>query len=65
MVNKGLFTANVSDNVSIHCINLVIMKQITVKDLADKLNLHFTTVARVLRDHPDVSPDTKNSAYLF
>jgi DNA-binding LacI/PurR family transcriptional regulator len=59
VINKGLFTANVSDNVSIHCINLVIMKQVTVKDLADKLNLHFTTVARALRDHPDVSPETK------
>lgn len=31
----------------------------TIKDIAAKLNLHYTTVSRALRDHPDVSPETK------
>jgi DNA-binding LacI/PurR family transcriptional regulator len=35
------------------------MKQITIKDLANELNLHFTTVARALRGHPDVSRETR------
>jgi DNA-binding LacI/PurR family transcriptional regulator len=36
------------------------MKQVTVKDLANKLSLHYTTVSKALRDHPDISDDTKN-----
>ncbi len=31
----------------------------TIKDIAAKLNLHYTTVSRALRDHPDVNPETK------
>ncbi len=34
-------------------------KQPTIKDIAQTLNLHFTTVSRALRNHPDVSPETK------
>ncbi|MCF7803621.1 MAG: LacI family transcriptional regulator [Candidatus Marinimicrobia bacterium] len=34
-------------------------KQITLKDLAAELDLHFTTVSKALRDHPGVSPKTK------
>jgi len=33
--------------------------QITVKDIALKLRLHHTTVSRALRDHPDISRETK------
>jgi DNA-binding LacI/PurR family transcriptional regulator len=32
---------------------------ITVKDLASRLHLHYTTVSKALRDHPDISPKTK------
>ncbi|MHB2149027.1 LacI family DNA-binding transcriptional regulator [Calditrichota bacterium LG25] len=31
----------------------------TIKDIAAKLNLHYTTVSRALRDHPDVNEETK------
>lgn len=34
-------------------------KRITIKDIANELNLHFTTVSKALRDHPDISPATK------
>jgi DNA-binding LacI/PurR family transcriptional regulator len=37
----------------------MVMKQVTVKDIADKLNLHYTTVSKALRDHPDISVATK------
>lgn len=36
------------------------MKQVTVKDIASKLNLHHTTVSKALRGHPDISTSTKN-----
>jgi DNA-binding LacI/PurR family transcriptional regulator len=36
------------------------MKQrATIKDIAVKVNLHYTTVSRALRNHPDVQPATK------
>jgi len=31
----------------------------TIKDIAAKLNLHYTTVSRALRDHPDVKEETR------
>jgi len=34
-------------------------KQVTVKDIAKRLRLHYTTVSKALRDHPDISPATK------
>jgi len=34
-------------------------RQVTVKDIARKLRLHYTTVSKALRDHPDISPATK------
>jgi DNA-binding LacI/PurR family transcriptional regulator len=34
-------------------------KQITVKDIALRLNLHHTTVSKALRNHPDISRETK------
>lgn len=34
-------------------------KQITVKDIGRKLRLHYTTVSKALRDHPDISIETK------
>jgi DNA-binding LacI/PurR family transcriptional regulator len=34
-------------------------KNITVKDIARKLNLHHTTVSRALRNHPDVNSKTR------
>jgi DNA-binding LacI/PurR family transcriptional regulator len=36
------------------------MRQTTVKDIANKLSLHYTTVSKALRDHPDISVETKN-----
>lgn len=35
------------------------MRQITVKDIANRLNLHHTTVSKALRGHPDISTITK------
>jgi DNA-binding LacI/PurR family transcriptional regulator len=35
------------------------IRQVTVKDLARKLRLHYTTVSKALRDHPDISQATK------
>ena len=35
------------------------MQQITVKDIANKLNLQYTTVSKALRNHPDISEKTK------
>lgn len=35
------------------------MKQVTVKDIANRLNLHHTTVSKALRGHPDISTITK------
>jgi DNA-binding LacI/PurR family transcriptional regulator len=36
-------------------------RQVTVKDLGRRLNLHFTTVSKALHDHPDISEQTKRS----
>jgi DNA-binding LacI/PurR family transcriptional regulator len=38
-------------------------KHITIKDIAEILNLHHTTVSRALRYHPDVSEDTKKKVH--
>ncbi len=35
--------------------------QITIKDIAKKLNISPSTVSRALRDHPDISPKTKKA----
>ncbi len=35
-------------------------KQVTVKDIAKRLQLHYTTVSKALRDHPDISSATKD-----
>ncbi len=35
------------------------MAQITIKDIARKLNLSASTVSRALRNHPDISAETK------
>lgn len=34
-------------------------RQVTVKDIARQLGLHYTTVSKALRDHPDISIATK------
>ncbi len=33
--------------------------QVTIKDIAKKLNILPSTVSRALRDHPDISEKTK------
>lgn len=35
--------------------------QITIKDIAEKLNISPSTVSRALKDHPDINPKTKES----
>ena len=35
-------------------------KHYTIKDIAEELNLHHTTVSRALRNHPDVSEETRD-----
>ena len=34
-------------------------KQITIKDIANELKIHHTTVSRALRNHPDVNKKTR------
>jgi DNA-binding LacI/PurR family transcriptional regulator len=34
-------------------------KKTTIKDIANKLGLHHSTVSRALHDHPDIRPETK------
>lgn len=34
-------------------------KHFTIKDLAEKLSIHHTTVSRALRNHPDVNENTR------
>lgn len=34
-------------------------KPVTIKDIARRLNLHHSTVSRALRNHPNVSPETR------
>jgi LacI family transcriptional regulator len=36
------------------------MKQVTIKNIADKLNLSVSTISRALNDHPDIHKQTKN-----
>jgi LacI family transcriptional regulator len=36
------------------------MKLITITDIAKKLGIAPSTVSRALRDHPDISEETKN-----
>lgn len=36
------------------------MKQITIKNIAQELNLSFSTVSRALNDHPDIQDSTKD-----
>jgi DNA-binding LacI/PurR family transcriptional regulator len=36
------------------------IKQVTVKDIASKLKLHYTTVSKALSNHPDISVATKH-----
>lgn len=38
----------------------MIMKRVTIKDLANLLNLSTSTISRALSDHPDISEKTKN-----
>lgn len=35
------------------------MKPVTLREIADKLNISITTVSKALKDYPDVSPKTK------
>lgn len=35
------------------------MKKVTIQDIAEQLNISFSTVARALNDHPAISPATK------
>ncbi len=43
----------------------MITRQVTVKDIARKLRLHYTTVSKALHDHPDISQDTKARVSLL
>lgn len=35
------------------------VKKVTIQDIAERLNISFSTVARALNDHPAISPATK------
>ena len=56
-----IFFANVCGNVVRINVQKFLMKftQITIKDIAQKLNISPSTVSRALRNHPDIKPKTK------
>ena len=35
--------------------------QVTIKDIARELGISPSTVSRALKDHPDISPETKKA----
>ncbi|MFT5214442.1 MAG: LacI family transcriptional regulator, partial [Patiriisocius sp.] len=35
------------------------MKPVTLKEIAEKLNLSITAVSKALKDYPDISKETK------
>ena len=37
------------------------MRQITIKDIAKELGISPSTVSRALKDHPDISAETKKA----
>ncbi|EAS20393.1 transcriptional regulator, LacI family [Flavobacteria bacterium BBFL7] len=39
--------------------NIEILKPVTLKQIAEELNISITTVSKALKDYPDVSPKTK------
>ena len=39
--------------------------QITIKDIARALNISPSTVSRALKNHPDISQDTKNAVNKY
>ncbi len=39
----------------------IMKKQITIKDIAEKLNISVSTVSRALKDHPDISLKTREA----
>jgi DNA-binding LacI/PurR family transcriptional regulator len=41
--------------------NLIVMRQVTIKDLAEQLNISFATVSRALRNAPDINRETKKA----
>jgi DNA-binding LacI/PurR family transcriptional regulator len=41
------------------------MHQITIKDIAKILGISASTVSRALKDHPDISPETKRLVQTF
>ena len=42
-------------------VNCVMKKQVTIKDIAEKLGLSVSTVSRALKDHPDISLKTRQA----
>mgnify|MGYP002863880118 FL=1 len=40
---------------------MALKKQITIKDIAKLLGVSKSTVSRALKDHPDISPETKSA----
>lgn len=41
------------------------MGQATIKDIANKLNIPLSTVSLVLRNHPDITKETKETYSLL
>ena len=46
--------------ISIEIGYIMAIKQVTVKDIANQLKLHYTTVSKALSNHPDISIATKH-----
>ncbi len=42
-------------------VNYAMKKQVTIKDIAEKLGLSVSTVSRALKDHPDISLKTRQA----
>ncbi len=41
----------------------MLTRSVTVKDIAERLSLHYTTVSKALRGHPDISVTTKHRVH--
>jgi len=50
---------------TIFCLRIMKSQPITIKDIARILGISPSTVSRALKDHPDISPKTKNLVQTF
>ncbi len=55
----SFFFLSLAENLTV-LIGIMKTPQLTIKDIARSLNVSISTVSRALKDHPDISQDTKD-----